>query len=308
MPVLCWYWDWVARTITGILFGTFWAPWIRIESDILGAQTVGDEHEEGHLSLEALAQQADGARRESLPVSALTIGLKCGGSDGFSGITANPMLGRLAARLAGSDGRGVLTEVPEMFGAERTLLARCADLSIFNRAMSLIRDFRQYYADHGQPVYENPSPGNKEGGITTLEEKSLGCVQKAGDAVITDVIEYAGLVTKPGLTLLQGPGNDQVSCTALAAAGCNLILFTTGRGTPLGCPVPTLKVASNHTLAERKPNWIDFDAGVLTLGAIRSEIDVAFMNKVLAIAGGERTRSEDNGQRDIAIFKDGVTL
>jgi altronate hydrolase len=274
----------------------------------LGAQASADEHAEGTLLLEELAALAGHSVREELTLSDLTIGLKCGGSDGFSGITANPLLGRLASTIAASGGRVVLTEVPEMFGAESSLFSRCANEAVFERAVSLIQNFREYYIAHNQPVSENPSPGNKEGGITTLEEKSLGCVQKAGNATITDVIKYGSTVQKAGLTLLQGPGNDQISCTALAAAGCHVILFTTGRGTPLGSPVPTLKVATNHALAKQKPKWIDFDAGVLALDAKRNEVDAMFLARVLAVASGERTRNEQNQQRDIAIFKDGVTL
>ena len=274
----------------------------------LGAQASSDEYADGIAYLEELAALANNATREELALSDLTIGLKCGGSDGFSGITANPLLGRLASTIAASGGRVVLTEVPEMFGAESSLFSRCANEAVFERAVSLIQNFREYYIAHNQPVSENPSPGNKDGGITTLEEKSLGCVQKAGDATITDVIKYGATVEKAGLTLLQGPGNDQISCTALAAAGCHVILFTTGRGTPIGSPVPTVKVATNHALAEQKPKWIDFDAGTLALDAQRAEVDSQFLAKVLAIVSGDRTRNEQNQQRDIAIFKDGVTL
>jgi altronate hydrolase len=289
-------------------FKTFLSEQTQGKVRYLGAQASTDEYAEGIALLEGLASIANRSTREDLNLSDLTIGLKCGGSDGLSGITANPLLGRFAAKIAASGGRVVLTEVPEMFGAESSLFSRCVDEAVFARAVSLIQNFRQYYIAHNQPVSENPSPGNKDGGITTLEEKSLGCVQKSGNTVITDVVEYGGAIKKPGLSLLQGPGNDQISCTALAAAGCHVILFTTGRGTPLGSPVPTIKVATNHALAEQKPKWIDFDAGVLTLDAQRAEVDDEFFKKVLAIASGERARNELNQQRDIAIFKDGVTL
>jgi altronate hydrolase len=274
----------------------------------LSAQTAQDEHEEGLALLQELAERANQDARIALPAQSLVIGLKCGGSDAFSGITANPLLGRFAARLAASGGTLVLTEVPEMFGAETAFFSRCADAAVFDRALSMIRGFRRYYADHGQPVYENPSPGNKAGGITTLEEKSLGCVQKGGDAPITDVIAYGARAVCPGLTLLQGPGNDQVSTTALVAAGATIVLFTTGRGTPLGSPVPTLKVSTNSDLARRKPGWIDFDAGLLLEGADREQLDSSFVDLVLRVASGKPARNEEHGQRDIAIFKDGVTL
>lgn len=275
---------------------------------VLATQKCGDEHAVGLELLAELATVASQDRREELSLTELTVGLKCGGSDGLSGITANPMVGRFAARLAAAGGRAVLTEVPEMFGAEPALFSRCADRSVFNAAVDLVQGFRKFYADRGQPVSENPSPGNKDGGISTLEEKSLGCVQKGGGAVITDVVKYGRRVATQGLSLLEAPGNDQVSTTALAAAGCGLVLFTTGRGTPLGCPVPTVKISTNSDLAQRKPGWIDVDAGPLATGADRDAIDAAFADQVLRHASGEPTRNERNGQRDLAIFKDGVTL
>ena len=275
---------------------------------VLATQQCGDEHAAGLALLEELAAVANQDQREDLPLSELCVGLKCGGSDGLSGITANPLVGRFAARLAAAGGRAVLTEVPEMFGAENALFARCADRGVFDEAVKLVQDFRRFYADRGQPVSENPSPGNKDGGISTLEEKSLGCVQKGGGAVITDVIRYGRQVRVAGLTMLEAPGNDQVSATALAAAGCGLVLFTTGRGTPLGCPVPTVKISTNSALAQRKPGWIDSDAGPLATGANRDEMDAAFAAQILRHASGELTRNERNSQRDFAIFKDGVTL
>jgi altronate hydrolase len=274
----------------------------------LSAQGSSDEHADGLALLEELAERANQDTRQELPPSALVVGLKCGGSDGLSGITANPLLGRFATRLCAGGGSALLTEVPEMFGAEGALFARCVDRGLFERAVDLVQDFRDYFQAHHQPVYENPSPGNKAGGITTLEEKSLGCVQKGGDAPITDVIEYGARASARGLTLLEAPGNDQVSTTALAAAGATITLFTTGRGTPLGSPVPTLKVATNHTLALHKPGWIDFDAGVLALGAERDAVDRDFLDLVFDVASGKRTKNEIAYQRDIAIFKAGVTL
>jgi altronate hydrolase len=274
----------------------------------LSAQGSSDEHADGLALLEELAERANRDTRTELPASALVVGLKCGGSDGLSGITANPLLGRFATRLCAGGGSALLTEVPEMFGAEGALFARCIDRGLFDRAVDLVQDFRDYFQAHNQPVYENPSPGNKAGGITTLEEKSLGCVQKGGDAPITDVIEYGARASAPGLTLLEAPGNDQVSTTALAAAGATITLFTTGRGTPLGSPVPTLKVATNHALALHKPGWIDFDAGVLALGAERDSVDRDFLDLVFDVASGKRTKNEIAYQRDIAIFKAGVTL
>jgi len=274
----------------------------------LSAQSSADEHEEGLALLAELAERAEGDTRIELPASRLRVGLKCGGSDGLSGITANPLLGRFTTRLTASGGGAVLTEVPEMFGAEAALFGRAVDEEIFARAVSLVTRFRRYYADHGQPVYENPAPGNKAGGITTLEEKSLGCVQKGGDAPIRDVIAYGERAGARELTLLEAPGNDPVSTTALVAAGATLVLFTTGRGTPLGSPVPTIKVSTNSELALKKPGWIDFDAGSLAASGDAEALDAEFAELVFAVASGQRTKNELNDQRDIGIFKSGVTL
>lgn len=273
----------------------------------LSSQGAGDELAEAAVLVDELVAHASKAHRETLPLSALVAGLKCGGSDGFSGLTANPLLGRFSDRLAACGGTPVLTEIPEIFGAEEALLGRAVDKPTFDAAAGLINRFKRYYLDQGLPVSENPSPGNIAGGITTLEEKSAGAVQKAGAATLTSVLDYGQQATAPGLALLDAPGNDAVSSTALAAAGATLVLFTTGRGTPLGFPVPTVKVASNRPLALAKPHWIDFDAScVLDEGAAAA--DEAFLDAVLAIASGRRTASERSGQRAIAIWKKGVTL
>ena len=240
--------------------------------------------------------------RTAIPVSELKVGLKCGGSDGFSGLTANPLCGRFADWLVGQGGAAVLTEVPEMFGAETLLFNRCVSRAVFDRAVAMINDFKRYFEAHGQVIYENPSPGNKAGGITTLEDKSLGCVQKGGSSPVTDVLAYGERLKTPGLNLLSGPGNDPVAATALAAAGCQLILFTTGRGTPFGSVVPTVKIASNTALAAAKVGWIDYDA------MARPETGT-FIDFVLDVVSGRTAaRNEENGFREIAIFKDGVTL
>lgn len=270
------------------------------------AQGEADEHEAGLAAVEALVTLAERDRREACPLSDLVVGLKCGGSDGFSGLTANPLVGHVADVVAGAGGTPILTEIPEIFGAEHLLLARAADEAVFDAAAGLVNGFKRHFLDHGQPVHENPSPGNIAGGITTLEEKSLGAVQKAGHAVLTQALGYGERVSRPGLALLEAPGNDAVSSTALTAAGATVILFTTGRGTPLGFPVPTLKIASNSDLAARKPRWIDFDAGEALL-----DVDATadrLMNLVLATASGQMARSEHNGERGIALWKRGVTL
>lgn len=274
----------------------------------LVCQQVEDELAAGRALLEECAAYAAQFQRQPVPVSKLVVGLKCGGSDGLSGITANPVVGRFSDLLVARGGSTILTEVPEMFGAEELLLGRCADEEVFRQAAEMLQGFRDYFVSHGENVYENPSPGNKAGGITTLEDKSCGCVQKGGTAPIVGVVPYGGQVARPGLNLLWGPGNDLVSTTALSAAGAHLILFTTGRGTPFGSPVPTLKIASNRTLAARKPGWIDFDAGVVAEGESIGQTARHLFHLVLRTAGGSCTKSEAAGYRGLAIFKDGVTL
>ncbi len=272
-------------------------------------QDVEDELEEGRRLLQELASYAGAFHREAVPASELVVGMKCGGSDGLSGITANPAVGRFSDRLIAMGGSTVLTEVPEMFGAENILFSRCQDEATYEKAVKMVNDFKKYFTDHGQVVYENPSPGNKKGGITTLEDKSCGCVQKGGSAQIVDVLAYAEPVTKKGLNLLSGPGNDLVSATDLTAAGAHLILFTTGRGTPFGAPAPTVKIATNTALAQKKKDWIDFNAGTVAEG--KETLDEAgerLLDYVLSVASGEQTLAEKHGCREISIFKDGVVL
>jgi len=273
----------------------------------LGAQEAGDEIEEGLALVDALVETAALARREPAPLSALVLGVKCGGSDGLSGLTANPLVGRMSDAVTAAGGAAILTEIPEIFGAEQLLMARAADENVFGGIVDVVNGFKAYFTDQGEPVSENPSPGNIAGGITTLEEKSLGAVQKGGRATVTDVLPYGGRIRRAGLTLLEAPGNDAVSSTALAAAGATAILFTTGRGTPLGFPVPTIKIASNGALAARKPGWIDFDAGrVLDEGMEPVAEDL--LDAICSIASGRETAAERNGEREIAIWKRGVTL
>ncbi|MBX3595008.1 altronate dehydratase family protein [Sphingomonas sp.] len=273
----------------------------------IGAQAAADEVADGVAAALDLAGRAGGARREPMGLDRLVLGVKCGGSDGLSGLTANPLVGAMTDRVTAAGGSAILTEIPEIFGAEHLLMARAADRECCAAIGALVNRFKRYFLDHGEPVSENPSPGNIAGGITTLEEKSLGAVQKGGQAVVTDVIDYGARTRRRGLTLLEAPGNDAVSSTALAAAGANLILFTTGRGTPLGFPAPTVKIASNTDLAARKPGWIDFDAGcVLDQGVAAA--GAALLARIVAIASGEATAAERNDEREIAIWKRGVTL
>lgn len=270
----------------------------------LCVQDVQDELSEGVKIIEALKALASTDVKSSVPLSKLKIGLKCGGSDGYSGITANAVVGRVTDMLCSKNASVVLTEVPEMFGAEQILFKRCINQQVFEKAVKLINDFKEYFKSYNQPIYENPSPGNKAGGITTLEEKSLGCVQKGGKAPVVDVLGYGDVVVKQGLHLLDGPGNDIVSVTNLVASGCHIVLFTTGRGTPLGGAVPTVKIASNTALAEKKPHWIDFDAYSLDGQAKADEL----FKLIIGVANGKQTKNEINNCREIAIFKNGVTL
>jgi altronate hydrolase len=305
----------------------------------LVAQDCADELAEGEALLDALAAYAKGRTRAPAPLSKLCVGLKCGGSDGLSGITANPLAGAVSDRIIQAGGSAILTEVPEMFGAEQILMNRCENESLFHKTVELINNFKQYYVSHGQKVYENPSPGNKDGGISTLEDKSLGCTQKGGESAVRAVLRYGETVGAHGLSLLESPGNDLVAITALTCAGAQVILFTTGRGTPVGAPVPTLKISSNSKLASMKSGWIDFDAGTLIasrdagespgenacrsikdetgtsaiFGHVRQEAfnalaEELFEKTVALASGGYLAKNELNGYREISIFKDGVTL
>ena len=295
-----------SNSIAGMLDAL--APETRAKVRAFAAQDETDELAAGLDALEALLHDATQAQRSVCPLSALTIGLKCGGSDGFSGLTANPLLGRAAERITASGGGAILTEIPEIFGAEHVLLARARNDDVRQSANAMIDDFKSYFVAHGQPISENPSPGNIAGGITTLEEKSLGAVQKSGASQLCETLRYGARKALPGLSLLESPGNDAVSSTALAAAGANVILFTTGRGTPMGFPVPTIKVSSNSALAARKPHWIDFDAGVLLGDAPPGRTTDRFLDFVLDVASGKRTKAEQAGEREIALWKRGVTL
>jgi altronate hydrolase len=287
------------------VFKAVLGQWNEKRVRFLNTQDVEDEIETGIAIIRELQEYAATFQKQPIPISKLKVGLKCGGSDGYSGITANPLVGRFCDRLVAMGGSCVLTEVPEMFGAEHLLMQRCVDEETFDKTVALINNFKDYFTRHNQVIYENPSPGNKKGGITTLEEKSLGCVQKGGLSPVVDVLDYGDTLTKNGLSLLNGPGNDMVAVTNLMAAGAHIILFTTGRGTPLGTGVPTVKIATNHHLATHKANWIDFDASPMLNGEDPTE---DLLNYVLSVANGEWTKNEQYGYEEISIFKDGVTL
>ena len=271
-------------------------------------QKVDDEIEYGLQQLREIFAVCSKDEREDVPVSELRVGLKCGGSDGLSGITANPLLGVFSDWIVDQGGTTVLTEVPELFGAETILMNRCQDVATFDKTVHLINDFKEYFMKQGMPVYENPSPGNKAGGISTLEEKSLGCTQKCGKSIVRGVLKYGERLNVKGLNLLSAPGNDLVASTALASCGCQIVLFTTGRGTPFGTFVPTMKISTNTPLFEQKGHWIDFNAGALAQGEPMADVAARFIDFVLAAASGAPVNNEKNGWREIAIFKSGVTL
>lgn len=274
----------------------------------LQCQDVEDEMEAAERLMDELIAYAGGFSREEISASELVIGMKCGGSDGLSGITANPVVGAFSDKLIAQGGTTILTEVPEMFGAETFLMARCENEELFHKTVDMINDFKNYFTSHNQTIYENPSPGNKKGGISTLEDKSLGCTQKSGSAPVTDVLKYGETVRRKGLALLSAPGNDLVASTALAAAGAHMVLFTTGRGTPFASPVPTVKISTNSPLAGKKSNWIDFNCGTMVEGATLDELSDDLLAEVLAVASGKQVKAEEAGFHDMAIFKQGVTL
>lgn len=274
----------------------------------LVSQESDDEIADGVALCKELVEYAATFEREPISVSKLVVGLKCGGSDGFSGITANPCVGRFSDILVSKGGTTILTEVPEMFGAETLLMNRCADEALFNKTVDLINDFKNYFTSHNQTIYENPSPGNKKGGISTLEDKSLGCTQKSGTSLVKGVLAYGERVATPGLNLLSAPGNDLVAATALAASGAHIVLFTTGRGTPFASPVPTVKISTNSRLANKKSNWIDFNTGVLVEDKSMAETAQDLFDYVVAVASGKKVCAEESGFHDMAIFKQGVTL
>ncbi|WP_281644130.1 UxaA family hydrolase [Bacteroides zoogleoformans] len=276
--------------------------------EFMVSQKVGNEYEEGMKLLRKLYAKASQDQREDIPLSELRVGLKCGGSDGFSGITANPLLGMFSDFLIAQGGTSVLTEVPEMFGAETILMNRCRTKELFEETVKLINDFKEYFLSHGEPVGENPSPGNKAGGISTLEDKALGCTQKCGKSYVEGVLPYGERLKVKGLNLLSAPGNDLVAATALASCGCHMVLFTTGRGTPFGTYVPTMKISTNSTLAKNKPGWIDFNAGVIVENEAMEKNCERFIDYIIKVASGEFVNNEKNGYKEIAIFKTGVTL
>ena len=274
----------------------------------LVSQECEDEIETSLELIKELMEYAGSQEREPISVDKLVIGMKCGGSDGLSGITANPLVGRFSDLLIAKGGSTILTEVPEMFGAETILMNRCANEQLFDQTVCLINDFKNYFKSHNQTIYENPSPGNKKGGISTLEDKSLGCTQKSGSSPVRGVLAYGETVKVPGLNLLSAPGNDLVASTALATSGAHIVLFTTGRGTPFASPVPTMKIATNSDLANKKNNWIDFNAGVLVENQTMDEVATNFYNYIIEVASGKKVCSEIAGFHDMAIFKQGVTL
>lgn len=290
------------------VFEEFLGDYDKSRIKFLITQNVENEVEEGVKILKELYAQASKDVRTEVPLSELKVGLKCGGSDGFSGITANPLLGVFSDFLVAQGGTTILTEVPEMFGAETILMNRCETKELFDKTVHLINDFKDYFLSHGEPVGENPSPGNKKGGISTLEDKALGCTQKCGKSYVKDVLMYGERLKTKGLNLLSAPGNDLVASTALGAAGCQMVLFTTGRGTPFGSFVPTMKISTNTPLYKKKGNWIDFNAGQLVDGKSMDQLKEEFIDYIIRVANGELVNHEKHDSHAMAIFKRGVTL
>lgn len=286
----------------------FIGPYDENRVKFLVAQESHDEISDALALIQELADYAGTAKREPISCSELIIGMKCGGSDGLSGITANPTVGAFSDLLISKGGTTILTEVPEMFGAETLLMNRCENEALFDKTVSLINDFKNYFTSHNQTIYENPSPGNKKGGISTLEDKSMGCTQKSGSAPVRGVLSYGEPVKEKGLNLLSAPGNDLVASTALAASGAHIVLFTTGRGTPFASPVPTVKISSNSALFQKKGNWIDFNCGTMVEGTDLETLGNQLFDYVISVASGEEVKSEKAGFHDMAIFKQGVTL
>lgn len=274
-------------------------PFNRDNIAYFNCQEVEDDVSYAVDIIKGFADKVKDLKREEVSLKELCIGLKCGGSDGYSGLTANPLVGTITDKFVSLGASAILTEVPEMFGAEQLLMNKCKDKQVFVKYKEMIENFKAYYTDNGFPVYENPSPGNKKGGITTLEEKSLGCVEKAGSTEIVDVLEYGELVTKSGVSVLNAPGNDLIASTALAASGCQIVLFTTGRGTPFSTFVPTMKIATNDRLSNFKSNWIDFNAFSMNAEGLFDII-------MSTVNGVYKCKNED--QREIAFYKTGVTL
>lgn len=275
---------------------------------LLNMQECDDEIEQGLEIIKSIYNIIKEDKRTPQPISKLTVGFKCGGSDGFSGITANPLCGKICDKLTSYGATAILTEVPEMFGAETILMDRTVNEVVFNKTVDMINGFKNYFTEHNQVVYENPSPGNKDGGITTLEEKSLGCITKGGTSIVTDVLNLYEPCKKSGVSLLWGPGNDIVSTTNLACADAVMILFTTGRGNPLGAPIPTLKISTNTALFQKKKSWIDFDAGTLLKNGSFEEATEKLLDTIIDMANGKKALNEINNYEEIAIFKDGITL
>lgn len=290
-------------------FKNFLQPLNEDRVKFVTAQEVDDEYESSMEKIDQLVDYISNFKLEALPISKLTVGFKCGGSDGLSGLTANPLCGYTSDKLVANGAITMLTEVPEMFGAEKLLMNRAHNEEVFNDLVDMINNFKEYFKSYGQNIYENPSPGNKDGGISTLEDKSLGCIQKGGSSEVVDILSIGQQSEKNGLNLLNGPGNDQVSCTNLAASGCTIIVFTTGRGNPFGSVVPTIKMATNSELADKKKNWIDFNAGkIIDENKTFEELRDEFMKYLLEVASGKETNNEKYGFREIALFKNGVIL
>jgi len=257
-----------------------------------------------------LMEQCSAEQRKEVPASGIVLGLNCGGSDSFSGITANPALGVCSDMLAELGATAVLAETTEIFGAEHLLVRRARNRQVAEKLLSFVQGYKQYLTRFAGSFDDNPSPGNKEGGLTNIIEKSLGAVAKAGTSPLTDAVDYAEPVHTPGFVFMNTPGYDPVSLTGLAAGGCNLIAFTTGRGSAIGFPsVPVLKIASNSHTYRRMQDNMDINAGTIADGEKSvQQVGGEIFEMLLRVASGERTRAESLGHQEFVPWRIGPVL
>src|SRR5215510_1475628 len=287
-------------------------------TDHLHAYTIQDKGgtrkavEEGVARIKALLPEANRVTRETVPASHLTLGLQCGGSDGYSGISANPALGAAVDLLVRHGGTAILSETPEIYGAEQLLTRRAVSREVGEKLVERIHWWERYTERLGGEMNNNPSPGNKAGGLTTILEKSLGAVAKGGTTNLVEVYEYAQPITAKGFVYMDSPGYDPVSATGQVAGGANVLCFTTGRGSVFGCkPVPSLKLATNTPLYNRMTDDMDINCGPIADGAASiEEVGEQIFRKVLATASGQKTKSEALGIGDDEFepWKIGATM
>ena len=281
---------------------------------VLSMQDCGGTNKTVEAGIAAIAEmlpRVNGVRREPIPASELILGCECGGSDGNSGVTANPALGAASDLLVAAGGTSILSETPEIYGAEHLLVRRARTRAIGEKLIDRIRWWEEYTAKFGVEIDNNPSPGNKEGGLTTIYEKSLGAVAKGGSTALCGVYRYAEPVTAQGFVIMDTPGYDPASITGMVAGGANVVCFTTGRGSCFGCkPVPSIKIATNTPMYEQMIDDMDINAGVILEGASVADVGRQIFEFILEVAGGKRTKSEIHGvgEEEFAPWSIGPTL